>query len=167
MMRVHWLTALLMLCGACAWPSSGFPARPLPQDPTRPSADDFDVYWAVGGEAAKFVNPPDLPVRRDLIVIYHFELGAVPTISPSGKVVHGAVPQAIDWRDHWDGFEEQLRAKVPDPNFAGYVVLDYEGWHPQWEVTGERFREISRDRGLAAISRRLARACGSDRQDGV
>jgi hypothetical protein len=46
-------------------------------------------------------------------------------------VIYGGVPQNITQdmlRDHLRAVEANIQQRIPDPNFSGHAVIDYEAW---------------------------------------
>ncbi|XP_065215815.1 hyaluronidase A-like [Planococcus citri] len=61
---------------------------------------------------------------------------------------NGGVPQEGDVEKHLELFAEQIKNKlIPDENFAGIAIIDFEHWRPVWsENFGSllQYRQISR-----------------------
>jgi hypothetical protein len=63
--------------------------------------------------------------------------GAFPELSSTGKVtVNGGVPQAANMTEHMASLVNHLATWVPDVNFTGNIVIDFEAWTPIWEENG-------------------------------
>ena len=77
--------------------------------------------------------------------------GRFPTIDDSGAWIDGGVPQNADLAAHLDNIRSTLPQWIPDPNWHGNAVLDFEAWSTVWELNhgsghwhGERYRDASR-----------------------
>jgi hypothetical protein len=46
---------------------------------------------------------------------------------------NGGIPQRVNIAEHLRIAEQHLVSEVPDPNWTGYIIIDYESWHPLWE----------------------------------
>lgn len=114
------------------------PAPPSPNDPA-PNTGPYQVFWAAGnspptnGEPLQDwvgqMNFGDLPVRRDIFVMYE---------SDSGLYPYGGIQQVEsdpDWmRRHFLRLQNAMHWFVPDPNQGGYGVIDYEEWEACWSI---------------------------------
>ena len=59
--------------------------------------------------------------------------GDMPQIHPDGTLVNGGVPQAGNLSRHLQLLREGVPRWLPDPDWAGNAVLDFEAWDPIWE----------------------------------
>lgn len=103
--------------------------------PQRP----FTLHWAGGngpgnsGEAwrdwAGAVNFGTVPMQRNMVVLYQSEAGLYPVAG-----VH-QVEADPDWmRRHFIRLGAWVQQSIPDPNFSGYAVIDYEQWEWCWAM---------------------------------
>ena len=53
-------------------------------------------------------------------------------------VVNGGVPQKADLAAHGAAIMEQLPSWIPEPEWAGNAVLDFEAWNPIWRLNAEQ-----------------------------
>jgi hyaluronoglucosaminidase len=61
--------------------------------------------------------------------------GVFPTINyETGKIVNGGVPQNGDLNLHLTTIEETLPGWIPDSNWNGNAVLDFESWTTVWDL---------------------------------
>lgn len=149
------LIAAVML-GSCAvmvggW-GAGEPGEPAPAPRTVPAGvggaeqprarGEFAYWWHVTGKAAGQVRWPGGEYRSDVAVIYEHDGGLYPRVY-QGKEENGGLPQRADLRAHLSELERDIQRDIPDPNFSGWAVLDYESWDPVWELTKKEYRERS------------------------
>jgi hyaluronoglucosaminidase len=52
---------------------------------------------------------------------------------------NGGVPQAANLSLHLELVAEGVRRRVPDANFSGRVVIDFESWRPTWDSTRQQY----------------------------
>ncbi len=101
------------------------------------------IFWNIGGTG--FV---DLDVSQWLFVggnatqcgssctqpnCTSWSAGLWPSISDDGQPVNGGVPQAANLTAHLEVVAAQLPGWLPDPNWAGNAVFDFEDYTPIWE----------------------------------
>jgi hypothetical protein len=61
--------------------------------------------------------------------------GAWPTLFRNGSVMsNGGVPQAANLTLHLELVARDVERRVPDANFSGRLVLDFEKWRPTWAL---------------------------------
>lgn len=108
-------------------PAQSSPSAAIPQRP------NFDVYWCVTGTNAAAVSPAGLPVRTDIIILYDHLFGRYPATYPD-RVQYEGIPQAVNMAQHLAKVRTDLARMVPDVNFSGVVVIDYENWAPDWTL---------------------------------
>jgi hypothetical protein len=86
--------------------------------------------------------------------------GAFPRIeiTASGHevAVNGGVPQAANMTKHMASLAFHLATWVPDVNFTGNIVIDFEVWTPIWELN--RDPSIWHGKRYQTYSEKLARA---------
>jgi len=56
------------------------------------------------------------------------------TRSNGSRRVNGGLPQNADLHAHLEKARADILAAIPDPDFAGPVVIDYERWRPEWSL---------------------------------
>ena len=64
----------------------------------------------------------------------HWTQGVFPTISASGQMVNGGVPQNASLSEHLDTLSRDVVHWIPDPDWSGNAVLDFEDWTTVWEL---------------------------------
>jgi hyaluronoglucosaminidase len=115
----------------------GWPCNPLP----------YAYYWNVG-EA----DPPSLNPEKFFIFSANYtqtgngcstprcvpwSQGLFPTITDSGHPVNGGVPQNANLTAHVEELEKTVAHWIPDPNWEGNAVLDFESWTTVWELNND------------------------------
>ena len=58
--------------------------------------------------------------------------GLWPTIGDNGEVFNGGVPQAANLTAHLENIRATMGGWLPDPEWAGNAVFDFEDWTPVW-----------------------------------
>lgn len=96
--------------------------------------DAFKLYWNATNNQDPKTNPgkPDfanmvkLPAefRTDIVILYEHQFGIFDEKGPGGMLY----PKKF--KQHLDKAAKDLEFKVPDPDFDGIIVLDYEKWCP-------------------------------------
>lgn len=64
----------------------------------------------------------------------HWTQGLFPTIDDDGTALNGGVPQAGNLSAHLANIRETLPLWLPDPDWSGNAVLDFEAWTTVWEL---------------------------------
>ncbi len=114
------------------------PAPASPNDPP-PNTGPYQVFWAAGNSPPTNGEPwqdwvgqmnfGDLPVRRDIFVMYQSDSGLYPYAGIQ------QVESDPDWmRRHFLRLQNAMHWFVPDPNQGGYGVIDYEEWEACWSL---------------------------------
>ncbi|HVZ93464.1 MAG TPA: hypothetical protein VG797_03040 [Phycisphaerales bacterium] len=62
----------------------------------------------------------------------------------NGQMENGGVPQRVDMAAHLDKVRRDVEAKLPDPNWDGFAMLDFESWAPWWTGTQKAYEDESR-----------------------
>lgn len=117
----------VVACLASAAPAFDAPRRP------------FVFHWAGGngpgtaGEAwrdwAGAVNFGNIPIRRDVVMLYQSDTGLYPYAG-----IH-QVEADPDWmRRHFAKLQLWINHEIPDVNFSGYAIIDYEQWEWCWAM---------------------------------
>ncbi|CAH0403295.1 unnamed protein product [Chilo suppressalis] len=117
-------------------------------DETRQEAKPFQVYWNVPTMQCKSKKIPfeNLYERYGIIqntgdsfrgdeIAILYDPGVFPALlknETSGKFKfrNGGVPQEGDLEKHWSAFRKVLEQSIPDPEFSGIGIIDFESWRP-------------------------------------
>ena len=126
-------------------PPTNPPAAPAPATTatTAQAARPFDMYWCFTGTKRGEFSTAGLPVRTDVVILYEHRLGLYPSLY-NNTVQNGGVPQAVNMSAHLAKVRTDLDREIPDRNFAGVAIIDYEAWFPDFDQSKEEFRQLSR-----------------------
>lgn len=112
----------------------------------------YPYYWNASGSQAQNVDFAGAPIiRNKAVMFYEQSFGRSPRVwvSPDGSMIayeNGNIPQRTDWAAHEAEMRRDIEAAIPDPNWNGIAILDYETWEPVWELMhNERMRDESRN----------------------
>ncbi|MFM9958830.1 MAG: hypothetical protein ACKVZJ_12210 [Phycisphaerales bacterium] len=119
------------------------PAGTIPAPPTPTRQAPIAYGWHVVGKSADQVETPALPNPVPVAFLYEQDAGRFPRFY-AGKEEHGGIPQRANIAAHLDELSRDIQRDIPDPNFNGWAVIDYESWDPVWELTKPEYREASK-----------------------
>ena len=123
------LAGLLGLVGAAACIAPSASAQPT-QQPVK----EYLAHWGVGTWLSRTrgvdyqaqIDLTGTPIKRDVVILYESWLGNFPYAGPH-MVDNNAAMSA-----HISKISRDLTQFIPDVNFSGYAVIDYETWFPAW-----------------------------------
>ncbi|KAK2861983.1 hypothetical protein Q5P01_001516 [Channa striata] len=69
----------------------------------------------------------------NITIFYAEKLGLYPRYSIQGVAINGGVPQNASLDEHLRVASENIETFIPDRNFQGLAVVDWESWRPLWE----------------------------------
>eukprot|EP00038_Savillea_parva_P009491 m.183874 g.183874 ORF g.183874 m.183874 type:complete len:412 (-) comp15961_c0_seq1:238-1473(-) len=79
-----------------------------------------------------------------------WSMGLWPSISDAGHPINGGIPQNSSLAAHVAKLKETVVTWIPDPNWDGNAVFDFESWTPIWEQNtspdnwhGKRYQDAS------------------------
>lgn len=173
--RTH-LTFLLLLAIAACSCALITPLEARPQTST-PAATGIGVattaqaagvapgptlHWAATGQFESLVDLSGTGITRDAVVLYEHLLGLYPRLLDNGsKSENGGLPQLANIDAHLSKLTRDLDALIPDKNFAGLAVIDYESWSTTWDASPEVYRqksiELSRQRNPGRTPEQIER----------
>ncbi|XP_075997573.1 hyaluronidase-1 [Genypterus blacodes] len=84
---------------------------------------------------------------ENITILYSDKLGLYPWYTSQGVPIHGGVPQNASLDEHLKVTAEDIHTKIPDTDFQGLAVVDWEKWNPIWERNWDSktvYREGSR-----------------------
>lgn len=126
----------LILVSVCCGKVASLACDPLP----------YEIYWNVAD-----ADPPGIDLTAYNIFPANYTQtgnscstlgckpwtqGEFPTISDSWKIVNGGVPQNANLTDHLETLARDVVHWIPDPNWSGNAVLDFEDWTTVWDLNG-------------------------------
>uniref|UniRef100_A0A914GYK1 Hyaluronidase n=1 Tax=Globodera rostochiensis TaxID=31243 RepID=A0A914GYK1_GLORO len=108
----------------------------------------------------------------EVVIFYESQLGLYPYIEYGGagaednvgnvivankanllKFINGGIPQNADLRQHLVKAREDILRAIPNPNFSGPAVIDYERWRPEYSLNWDQRRVYQRHSTLDALRR--------------
>uniref|UniRef100_A0A3B5Q6L4 Hyaluronidase n=1 Tax=Xiphophorus maculatus TaxID=8083 RepID=A0A3B5Q6L4_XIPMA len=72
-------------------------------------------------------------IGENVTIFYADKLGLYPRYSAQGEAINGGVPQNSSLDAHLRLASEDIRYYIPDRDFQGLAVVDWESWRPVWE----------------------------------
>ncbi|KAF0306931.1 Hyaluronidase [Amphibalanus amphitrite] len=120
------------------------------------TGDSYQVVWNVPSHTCArynvtidpaqygFIVNSDGAFRGDRIVLF-YNPGLYPQILSNGTRVNGGLPQLGDLRLHLDAFAADVDRFIPDVNFSGLAVIDFEEWTPWFTESPIKYRLASRE----------------------
>lgn len=70
---------------------------------------------------------------EDITIFYAEKFGLYPRYSGQTVAVHGGVPQNASLDGHLRVASEDISLFIPDKNFQGLAIVDWESWRPIWD----------------------------------
>ncbi|XP_056130595.1 hyaluronidase-1 [Lampris incognitus] len=91
---------------------------------------DLGVFNIVQNQMQSFIG-------ENITIFYADKLGLYPSYI-QGVPINGGVPQNGSLDKHLKAAAEDIRTNIPDRNFQGLAVVDWESWRPVWERNWDR-----------------------------
>lgn len=143
------LRAFMSMCSIGTLAACGLVAQAQNTPPA--TSVGMPLYWSVHGPEERNINFSGLPIQRGRSeIFYEQHIGKFPRIwidRETGResVENEGIPQKTNWNAHLAKVRRDLDARIPDPNWDGTGILDFETWHPNWEMAwNEPMKEMSR-----------------------
>lgn len=102
--------------------------------------DKYTVYWGVttkigylrktGIDWANKIDFNGAPINSKVTLFYQSNMGDYPLAGPHIPLM---TPGYMD--SHISRIQKHLDQYMPDPNYDGLGIIDYETWRPIWELT--------------------------------
>jgi hyaluronoglucosaminidase len=111
-------------------------------------SDGPQIYAGVTGKFADDVNFSGSVVTSGRVVmLMEHSFGLYPRIV-NGRAKNGGIPQNVDMSAHLARVRRDINTAIPDVNFTGFAIMDFEAWKPDWASPriGDEYREASRRR---------------------
>lgn len=70
---------------------------------------------------------------ENITIFYAEKLGLYPRYSAKLEAINGGVPQNASLEKHLRAASNDIRSFIPDRDFQGLAVVDWESWRPVWE----------------------------------
>ena len=117
-----------------------------PAVPQRP----FVTVWNIDTSACKkkynvsidlsyfdiVVNPNQTRSGVNIVIFYAPLLGFYPRFDEDKKPINGGIPQLGNITAHFEKCVKDVEKSMPDKNFEGLAVIDWEAWRPLWPWNG-------------------------------
>ncbi|MCB9838869.1 MAG: hypothetical protein H6813_05980 [Phycisphaeraceae bacterium] len=108
------------------------------------SEPSYTFHYGVSGDEAGSIDLGGAPIERDVFMFFEHTLGLYPRIDQqNGRWINGGLPQRADLDAHLGACLNEILEAIPDPEWDGFVVIDYESWTPWWEDTPRRYRNAT------------------------
>lgn len=78
-------------------------------------------------------NQDQVFMGDNITIFYSDKLGLYPRYSNQGMPINGGVPQNSSLEEHLRAASDDIRLFIPNPDFQGLAVVDWESWRPVWE----------------------------------
>ncbi|XP_074054119.1 hyaluronidase-1-like [Macrotis lagotis] len=95
-------------------------------------------------------NPNQVFKGPTMTIFYSNELGLYPWYTPAGQPINGGLPQNASFWDHLIKSFKDILVTLPDLNFKGIVVIDWEEWRPVW-ATNWDLKKIYQEHSLDLV----------------
>ncbi len=102
----------------------------------------FELHWGVTGSESASIDLAGLPIRRDIVIFYEHSFGKYPR-AWDGRPENGGTPHRADLAGHLEKVRQDVQRAIPQPGWSGYAVIDFESWHPDWELCPPGFQEFA------------------------
>lgn len=104
---------------------------------------DLSVFDIIHNENETFFG-------SSITIFYSDKLGFYPHYTEKNTSVNGGVPQNFSVHDHLLQAYADLEKNIPDKNFSGLAVVDWESWRPLWERNWEK-KEVYHEGSRALV----------------
>ncbi|XP_050996503.1 hyaluronidase-1 isoform X1 [Acomys russatus] len=105
---------------------------------------DVSVFDVIANKEQSFRGP-------NMTLFYRWQLGTYPYYNtPTGEPVFGGLPQNASLATHLAHTFQDIKAAIPEPDFSGLAVIDWEEWRPRWAFNWDS-KDIYRQRSLELV----------------
>ena len=70
-------------------------------------------------------------------------IGCAGHYAGTGTWCNGGIPQLANKTAHVDAMEQDMKTAIPDEDFDGYIVHDWEAWEGTWGYASDEYRNAS------------------------
>nr|XP_046239390.1 hyaluronidase-1 [Scatophagus argus] len=126
---------LISLVSSLQFGTSSFSQVPFLTVWNAPTADclsQYDVDLDLGMFGIVH-NQNETFIGENITIFYAEKLGLYPRYSSQGVSLNGGVPQNGNLTEHLRVASEDIHTFIPDLDFQGLAVVDWESWRPIWE----------------------------------
>lgn len=134
-LEVALLINLISLVSGLRFPTSPFSQVPFLTVWNAPTASCLSQY-GVDLDLGTFSivqNQNQTFMGENITIFYSEKLGLYPRYSNQAEAINGGVPQNASLDEHLRVASEDIRTYIPDRDFQGLAVVDWESWRPVWE----------------------------------
>ncbi len=111
----------------------------------RQSADPMArpiLHWGASGTHAHQIDLSGLPIVHDTVFYYEHEFGTYPRFW-NGVEQNGGTPHRVNLQAHLAKVRADVPKKIPHPAWDGFACIDFESWHPVWDLAPRVFRDAA------------------------
>ncbi|XP_018413235.1 PREDICTED: hyaluronidase-1-like [Nanorana parkeri] len=87
---------------------------------------------------------------QNVTIFYHTHLGYYPYVNDDDTSVNGGVPQNQSLTKHLSKAKEDVVRFVPNKDFQGLGVIDWENWRPLWDRNWDK-KSIYRTKSIQLV----------------
>ncbi|MFH4984673.1 hypothetical protein AB6A40_011382 [Gnathostoma spinigerum] len=114
-----------------------------------PFVFNFEVIWNVPSEIC-LSKSIDIPLDEygikhnvnqrfegeEVVLFYSYKFGRYPYYyhHNASEPKNGGLPQKVNMTDHLAKAEKDIKIAIPNENFTGVAILDFEEWRPTYET---------------------------------
>ncbi|KAL1781976.1 Hyaluronidase-2 [Sigmodon hispidus] len=117
-----------------------------------------DTYWCLKSHGVDVdVSVFDVIANKEqsfqgsnMTIFYSWQLGTYPYYTSTGEPIFGGLPQNASLLTHLARTFQDIKAAMPEPDFSGLAVIDWEEWRPRWAFNWDS-KDIYRQRSKALI----------------
>lgn len=104
---------------------------------------DVSVFDVIANKEQSFQGP-------NVTIFYSWQLGTYPYYTSTGEPIFGGLPQNASLVTHLACTFQDIKAVMPEPDFSGLAVIDWEAWRPRWAFNWDS-KDIYRQRSVALV----------------
>ncbi|XP_002734357.1 hyaluronidase-1-like [Saccoglossus kowalevskii] len=99
------------------------------------------------------VNSNQAWIGDKIALFDHDKMGLYPFFTDNKTAVNGGIPQLADFNAHFEQVAEDIMEFIPDTEFNGLAVIDWEPWRPTWERNWDS-KKIYQDQSILLVKKR-------------
>ncbi|XP_072254842.1 hyaluronidase-1-like [Pyxicephalus adspersus] len=98
-------------------------------------------------------NPNETLSGQNVTIFYHTHLGYYPYVTDDEVSINGGVPQNQTLKKHLTKAIDDIMALIPNKDFQGLGVIDWENWRPMWDRNWDK-KNIYRTKSIELVKAR-------------
>eukprot|EP00057_Strongylocentrotus_purpuratus_P023628 XP_011678102.1 PREDICTED: hyaluronidase isoform X1 [Strongylocentrotus purpuratus] len=107
--------------------------------------DRYSIDIPLGAYGIEFNQNHEWRVG-DVLNVFNHQSGCFPYVNrTTGIFMNGGLPQLGNITAHLEKMADDINREIPDRQYNGLVMIDWEEWSPQWLGTEPRYRRFSMD----------------------